>query len=129
MPAAGDGGGVCVLGAGAWGTALAIQAARAGAARVALWARDPARAAAMAAGRENARHLPGAALPDAVGVTADADGALSGAEVELPEGLAGTGLTNELTGEPVAAEARDGAAVLRADALLRGFPVALLTNR
>ena len=35
-----------MLGAGAWGTALAVQAARAGNA-VGLWARNPERAAAM----------------------------------------------------------------------------------
>jgi glycerol-3-phosphate dehydrogenase (NAD(P)+) len=75
---------VCVLGAGAWGTALAIQAARAGVAeRVSLWARDSARAVAMEAKRENARHLPGAALPPAVGVTADAAAALSGAALAV----------------------------------------------
>jgi glycerol-3-phosphate dehydrogenase (NAD(P)+) len=75
---------VCVLGAGAWGTALAIQAARAGAAgRVSLWARDPARASAIQAGRENARHLPGAALPPAVEATADAAAALSGAALAV----------------------------------------------
>ncbi|HJS87866.1 MAG TPA: 2-dehydropantoate 2-reductase N-terminal domain-containing protein, partial [Acetobacteraceae bacterium] len=34
---------IAVIGAGAWGTALAIQANRAGNA-VTLWARDPARA-------------------------------------------------------------------------------------
>ena len=54
---------VAVIGAGAWGTALAIQAARAGNS-VTLWARDPARAAAIAASRENPR-LPGMRLPDA----------------------------------------------------------------
>ncbi len=59
---------VAVIGAGAWGTALAIQAARAGNA-VTLWARDPSRAAAIAASRENPR-LPGRQLPDAVQVTA-----------------------------------------------------------
>lgn len=50
-----------VLGAGAWGTALAVHAA----ARqpVTLWARDAAQAQAMAAARENARYLPGVALP------------------------------------------------------------------
>ena len=48
---------VAVIGAGAWGTALAIQAARAGN-DVTLWARDPARARAIAASRENPR-LPG----------------------------------------------------------------------
>ncbi len=80
-----DGERVCVLGAGAWGTALAIQAARAGgaAARVSLWARDPVRAATMRAERRNARHLPGAALPPAVEATADAGAALSGAAVAV----------------------------------------------
>jgi glycerol-3-phosphate dehydrogenase (NAD(P)+) len=58
---------VAVIGAGAWGTALAIQAARAGR-RVTLWARDPARAAAAEATRENPR-LPGARLPDAIRVS------------------------------------------------------------
>jgi glycerol-3-phosphate dehydrogenase (NAD(P)+) len=57
---------VVVIGAGAWGTALAIQAARAGN-DVTLWARDPARAQAIAMGRENPR-LPGHRLPDAVQV-------------------------------------------------------------
>ncbi|HEX3399666.1 MAG TPA: NAD(P)H-dependent glycerol-3-phosphate dehydrogenase [Acetobacteraceae bacterium] len=57
---------VAVIGAGAWGTALAIQAARAGNS-VALWARDPARAEAIAASRENPR-LPGRRLHDAVQV-------------------------------------------------------------
>jgi glycerol-3-phosphate dehydrogenase (NAD(P)+) len=73
---------VAVFGAGAWGTALAIQAARAGR-EVALWARDPARAAEVAAGRENARYLPGIALPEAVAVTADAAAALDGAALAL----------------------------------------------
>ena len=60
---------VVILGAGAWGTALAIQAFRAGRS-VTLWARDPARAAAIAAARENPR-LPGIRLPEAIAVTAD----------------------------------------------------------
>jgi glycerol-3-phosphate dehydrogenase (NAD(P)+) len=61
---------VVVLGAGAWGTALAVQAARAGLA-VSLWARDPARAADIAAARENARHLPGVRLDPAIAVAAN----------------------------------------------------------
>ena len=52
---------VQVIGAGAWGTALAMQARRAGA-QVRLWARDPEKAAAMARTRENP-HLPGVPLP------------------------------------------------------------------
>jgi glycerol-3-phosphate dehydrogenase (NAD(P)+) len=73
---------IAVLGAGAWGTALAIAAARNGH-RVALWARDPARAAEIAATRRNARLLPEAVLPDSVAVTADARAALAGASLAL----------------------------------------------
>ena len=53
-----------VLGAGAWGTALAIAGARHGATRVSLWARDPAQAIAIDRQRENQRYLPGLALPE-----------------------------------------------------------------
>lgn len=60
-----------MLGAGAWGTALAISAARASpnAHRVTLWARDPAQAADMQAQRENRRYLPGLPLPDALHIS------------------------------------------------------------
>jgi glycerol-3-phosphate dehydrogenase (NAD(P)+) len=60
---------VAVLGAGAWGTALAIQAVRAGS-DVSLGARNPERARAIAATRENPR-LPGVRLPDSVRVSAE----------------------------------------------------------
>lgn len=59
-----------VIGAGAWGTALALVAARAGR-LVSLWARDPAHAAQMAEARENARYLPGVPLPATILPTAD----------------------------------------------------------
>jgi len=52
---------ICVLGAGAWGTALAVNAA--GRHAVSLWARDAAQVQAMTAARENARYLPGVPLP------------------------------------------------------------------
>ena len=58
---------VAVIGAGAWGTALAIQAARAGN-DVTLWARDPQRAGMIAVSRENPR-LPGVRLPASILVT------------------------------------------------------------
>jgi glycerol-3-phosphate dehydrogenase (NAD(P)+) len=73
---------VAVLGAGSWGTALAIHLGRAGL-PVRLWARDPGRAAAMRAARQNARYLPGAALPDGVEVAADAAEALAGSAIVL----------------------------------------------
>ena len=64
---------VGIVGAGAWGTALALHlAARATSSpRVTLWARDAAKAREIDRARENARYLPGIALPDALGVTAD----------------------------------------------------------
>jgi glycerol-3-phosphate dehydrogenase (NAD(P)+) len=65
---------VAVVGAGAWGTALAVHLARAGH-PVRLWARDPA---PLRAARESA-HLPGVALPDLVEVV----DALPGGEVVL----------------------------------------------
>ena len=56
---------IVVIGAGAWGTALAVSAAghRRANHDVTLWARDAAQAAAMQAVRENRRYLPEAALP------------------------------------------------------------------
>jgi glycerol-3-phosphate dehydrogenase (NAD(P)+) len=59
---------IAVLGAGAWGTALANQAAQAGR-QVTLWARDPAAATAIAASRRNPR-LPEARLDDRIKVIA-----------------------------------------------------------
>jgi glycerol-3-phosphate dehydrogenase (NAD(P)+) len=79
---------LAVLGAGAWGTAIAIALARSNGAviarhRVALWARDPAQAAAMDATRRNDRYLPGIDLPAALIVTHDARIALEGADLAL----------------------------------------------
>ncbi len=65
---------VTLLGAGAWGTALAVQAASRHS--VVLWARDAAHAGAMAAAHENTRYLPGVALPSALAISADLSAAL-----------------------------------------------------
>jgi glycerol-3-phosphate dehydrogenase (NAD(P)+) len=55
---------IIVLGAGAWGTALAISASRNPQGhQVTLWARDADQAQAMRTQRENARYLPGAQFP------------------------------------------------------------------
>ncbi len=64
---------IAVIGAGAWGTALAILLAKAGR-QTLLWARDARKAAAMQAGRVNPR-LPGTAFPPALRVTAEMPGA------------------------------------------------------
>lgn len=74
---------VTVLGAGAWGTALAAQAATRQ--PTLLWARDAAQAEAIAATRRNQRYLPDIALPATLRVTADLDEAL--AHAAGPQGL------------------------------------------
>lgn len=53
---------ILVLGAGSWGTALAMQLAR-NDRRVCLWGRDAGRVAAMAAAGENQQYLPGITFP------------------------------------------------------------------
>lgn len=72
---------IAVLGAGAWGTALANVAAT-GRDRVVLWGHDPAHIAALSRDRENRAYLPG--LPLAAGVAPHADlSAVAGAGVVL----------------------------------------------
>ena len=68
---------IIVIGAGAWGTALAVAAASSTAADasrrhdVSLWARDAAQASAMRTSRSNPRYLPGVALPAALSIVSD----------------------------------------------------------
>ncbi len=75
-----------VIGAGAWGTALAIAAARGSRSHptakmqsnaVTLWARDAAQADAMRRQRTNARYLPNMRLPEAVSIAATSADRLS----------------------------------------------------
>jgi glycerol-3-phosphate dehydrogenase (NAD(P)+) len=73
---------LAVIGGGAWGTALATVAARAGAETV-LWARDPAIVDAIRRRHENPIYLPGIALDPAIVATSDATAALAGAEAVL----------------------------------------------
>jgi len=72
---------IAVLGAGAWGTALA--AALAPRHLVNLWARDPAQAAEMSKARTNERYLPGVPLPASLAVSADLPAAISGAQLTV----------------------------------------------
>jgi glycerol-3-phosphate dehydrogenase (NAD(P)+) len=67
-----------VIGAGSWGTALAIQCARAGH-PTRLWGRDAAAADAMGRTRRNERYLPEAQFPDSLDVVLDLPQALRGA--------------------------------------------------
>ncbi|MFM2111997.1 MAG: hypothetical protein RLZZ271_657 [Pseudomonadota bacterium] len=62
---------VLVLGAGAWGTALAVHASQLGEPRItSLWARDSSQYQAMATGRCNQIYLPGVELPSALNLLA-----------------------------------------------------------
>src|SRR6266571_2298321 len=72
---------IAILGAGAWGTALAVSLA--GRHRVALWARDAALASAIGSGRRNARYLPEVPVPDAVTVTGEFPSALARSDIAL----------------------------------------------
>jgi glycerol-3-phosphate dehydrogenase (NAD(P)+) len=67
---------ISVIGAGAWGTALSILAARAGN-EVALWARRPEMAASLAAQRENTEYLRGVPLDPRIAIIADFQAALA----------------------------------------------------
>jgi glycerol-3-phosphate dehydrogenase (NAD(P)+) len=67
---------IAVIGAGSWGTALAIQLGRAGQ-RPTLWGREPEVIAALKTNRCNSVFLPDIPLPDAVRVDADLGGVIS----------------------------------------------------
>jgi len=69
---------LAVLGAGSWGTALAIQFARSGR-PVKLWGRDRAQLSAMTASGRNERYLPSAPFPPSLVVEPDLSAALAGA--------------------------------------------------
>ena len=68
---------VAVLGAGSWGTALAVHLSRIGH-EVRLWVRDPALAAEIASRRANPVYLPDIRLPDHVQISASMEQVLQG---------------------------------------------------
>ena len=79
---------IAVLGAGAWGTALAI--AFASRHEVVLWARDSKQVAEMECARANRRYLPDCAFPAGLSLSADFAAALAGADLAVLAGpLAG----------------------------------------
>ncbi len=71
-----------VLGAGSWGTALAMQMARAGT-PVSLWGRDAEKMAEMARTRSNPYYLPGFRFPDGLRVEPDLARAVHDADALL----------------------------------------------
>lgn len=73
MSGAGDS--IAVLGAGSWGTALALELAQRH--PVVLWSHDPGEIAALAADGENRRYLPGFAFPETLQLSASLEQALA----------------------------------------------------
>ncbi|HEY7150453.1 MAG TPA: 1-acyl-sn-glycerol-3-phosphate acyltransferase [Solirubrobacterales bacterium] len=69
-----------VVGAGSWGTAVAVLLARGGL-EVQLGTRSAEKAAEIEAGRENGRYLPGIALPEGIAVKRAADIELAGVDL------------------------------------------------
>ena len=96
---------ISVLGAGAWGTALALRLAAH--TSVILWTRSTEHAEEMVRQRENRRYLPGHVLPIGLSVSSDLGVACAGAELlvaavpsnafrSLASALAGTGITTPI---------------------------------
>jgi glycerol-3-phosphate dehydrogenase (NAD(P)+) len=72
---------ITILGAGAWGTALAVSLS--GQHRVTLWGRDSAQIAEMASSRLNRSYLPEIVLPQALRLTHELGVSLADAELVL----------------------------------------------
>ncbi len=98
---------VAILGAGAFGTALAIALARSGV-PITLWSHDPAHAAEIQTSRINTRRLPGPTLPETVTASGDITETTEAATIlaAVPmQALAGTLATHTaaLQGKPIIA--------------------------
>ncbi len=72
---------IAVLGAGSWGSALAILLSKNGH-QVRLWSHRQAQADALRQDTQNSRYLPGITLPD-MHITSDLADAMSGTDIVL----------------------------------------------
>src|SRR5258708_27178989 len=72
---------IAVIGAGAWGTALAMVAGRRGDHQIRLWAFEKEVCESIARSRTNTLFLPDCPLPPSVSATNDLQEALAGAEI------------------------------------------------
>jgi glycerol-3-phosphate dehydrogenase (NAD(P)+) len=72
---------ITILGAGAWGTALALSLARRGGHQLCLWSHSATLAEQLADAGENLRYLPGFTLPADIDVTVDLPGAIFEADI------------------------------------------------
>jgi len=68
---------VCVLGAGSWGTALALVLARSGKRKVRLYTREQEQVSQINQTRENSDYLPGIILPDNIQLTSNLEAAIN----------------------------------------------------
>ncbi|MBM4068882.1 MAG: NAD(P)-dependent glycerol-3-phosphate dehydrogenase [Planctomycetes bacterium] len=73
---------LAILGAGAWGTAMAVVLAQSAEHRVLLWSARPENAKMLRDSRENVRLLPGVPIPSAVVLTSDI-GEITGADLVI----------------------------------------------
>lgn len=108
-----------IIGAGAWGTAVAAHLARKGE-RAVLVTRRPEHAVAMQLARENRDYLPGIKLPDALGVTSDLRAALLDAEVVL---IASPSHALRVWCEQIKAELADAARLQLFISLVKGLEI------
>ncbi|MGA3091402.1 MAG: NAD(P)H-dependent glycerol-3-phosphate dehydrogenase [Terriglobales bacterium] len=72
---------IAIIGAGAWGTALAMVLGRKSVHQVHLWANEPQVSESIRKSRINEHFLPGLVLPASIAATSDLDAALEGAEM------------------------------------------------
>jgi glycerol-3-phosphate dehydrogenase (NAD(P)+) len=72
---------IAIIGAGAWGTALAIVLGRKETHEVQLWTNEPEVCESIAKSRMNEHFLPGFMLPESISATHDLNAALEGAEI------------------------------------------------
>lgn len=114
---------IAILGAGAWGTAIAVHlAVRASSpSRVVLWTRDPAHAAELGAARRNDRYLPGIELPATIDIVSEL-AATQGCDLAIAAVPAGALM--DVVPAALAAYARRGAGIAPPLAWLsKGFVV------
>jgi glycerol-3-phosphate dehydrogenase (NAD(P)+) len=72
---------IAVIGAGAWGTSLAIVLGRKGTHRVRLWAHEAEVVESISRRRTNEKFLPGHLIPEAVAVSSELERVVEGAEI------------------------------------------------
>lgn len=71
---------ICVLGAGSWGSALALELAKKGY-EISMWSKNQEQAESIKLTRENKNYLPGILFPENIGLTTDIEEAIKGSTV------------------------------------------------